>query len=141
MVYLTLYLFMSFNNVKRKETMTNAAKEKRRLQESFGNFIREKRLKLNIGLREFAKLLDISPAFISKMEIGDFAPPKEENIRKMAEILKIDPDELLAKAGKIATDLQEIIATKPKLYASLLRKAKKHQIEKCLNDIEEEDFD
>jgi len=81
--------------------MTNTAKERRELQENFGNLVRERRLKLKIGLREFAKLLKISPAFISKMEIGDFAPPKEENIRKMAEILKIDPDELLAKAGKI----------------------------------------
>ncbi len=106
---------------------------------AFGDFVRNKRKELRIGLREFAIKLDLSAAFISKMEIGDFKPPKEENIKKMARILKVNEDELLARAGKISSDLQEIISKKPKLYASLLRKAKHHQIEKCLEDLGEED--
>lgn len=107
---------------------------------AFGNFVRGERLKLNIGLREFATKLGLSPAFISKMEIGDFKPPKEENIKKMAKILKVDEDELLAKAGKISSDLQTIISTRPALYASLLRRAKKHHLKQFLEDIKEDDF-
>jgi HTH-type transcriptional regulator, competence development regulator len=105
----------------------------------FGEFVRNRRLDLNIGLREFATKLDLSPAFISKMEIGDFKPPKEENIKKMAIILGIDQDELLARAGKISSDLQEIISTKPALYASLLRRVKSsNSLSKILDDMKEE---
>lgn len=118
--------------------MKNNEKEHPRVE--FGKFVRDRRLELNIGLREFATLIDLSPAFISKMEIGDFSPPKEENIKKMAKILKLDQDELLAKAGKISSDLQEIISTQPKLYASLLRRAKKKQIEKYVGDLEGDEF-
>ncbi len=116
-------------------TIKNNKQEQRDV--AFGEFVRNTRLDLNIGLREFATKLNLSPAFISKMEIGDFKPPKEENIKNMARILKVDEDELLARAGKISSDLQDIISTEPKLYASLLRRAKTHQIEKCLKDLEE----
>lgn len=107
---------------------------------AFGDFVRKRRLDLNIGLREFASKLDLSPAFISKMEIGDFKPPKEENIKKMAGILKVDEDELLAKAGKISSELQNMIMRKPKLYASLLRRAKPKHLEQYLDDIKGDDF-
>ncbi len=118
-------------------TIKNNTSEQRDV--AFGEFVRNRRLKLNIGLREFAGKLDISPAFISKMEIGDFKPPKEENIKKMANILNIDEDELLARAGKIASDLQKIISTKPAIYASLLRRAKPHHLKQFLAEVEEEE--
>ena len=89
---------------------------------SFGEFVRNTRLDLNIGLREFATKLNLSPAFISKMEIGDFKPPKEENIKKMARILKVDEDELLARAGKVSSEIINLIISNPKYYIEILRK-------------------
>jgi len=89
---------------------------------SFGEFVRNTRLDLNIGLREFATKLDLSSAFISKMEVGDFKPPKEENIKKMARILKVDEDELLARAGKVSSEIINLIISNPKYYIEILRK-------------------
>lgn len=106
---------------------------------AFGEFVRNTRLELKIGLREFATKIGLSPTFISKMEVGEFKPPKEENIKKIAMILNIDKDELLAKAGRVSSDLQDIISEQPKLYASLLRRAKKakpQNLEKLLNDLD-----
>ena len=110
--------------------------ERLKTQSEFGGFVREKRLKKNIRLREFSRMVGISPAYISKMEMGESAPPKEENIKKMATILNVDTDMLLAKANKISADIQAVIVSQPSLYASLLRRAKPTQIKKLLEDIE-----
>ncbi len=101
----------------------------------FGEFVRKTRLKLNIGLREFATQVGVSPAYISKMEMGDFSPPKEENIKKMAQILKVNEDKLLSLADKISSDIKNIINDKPDLYASFLRRAKAKDVEKFLKDL------
>ncbi len=108
--------------------------EKMKNQKEFGDFVRNTRFKLKLGLREFAEKVGISATYISKMEVGDYAPPKEENVKKMAKILKIDEDALLGMAGKISSDLQEIIASEPELYAAFLRKAKKRDIKKFLEE-------
>jgi len=70
---------------------------------TFGEFVKNRRLALNYGLREFAKMVDLSPTFISKMEVGDFKPPKEKNIIKIANKLAVDSDYLLALANKISS--------------------------------------
>ena len=47
--------------------------------------VKEARLKMNITLRNFAGEIGLSPTFVSKMEAGEYDPPKEENIIKIAE--------------------------------------------------------
>lgn len=113
--------------------------DRKKLLTKFGKFIRESRLKLNIGLREFAGKVGISATYISKMEVGEYAPPKEENIKKMAKILGLNEDKLITMAGKLPSDLGEIISTEPKLYASFLRRAKKEDLEKFMKKLEDED--
>lgn len=103
----------------------------------FGEFVRSTRLKLNIGLREFASQVGISATYVSKMEIGDYAPPKEDNIKKMAKILKVDVDKLLSMADKLSSDIKDIINDKPDLYASFLRKAKPKDIERFIKEMDE----
>jgi transcriptional regulator with XRE-family HTH domain len=102
----------------------------------FGDFVRTTRLKLNIGLREFASQIGISATYISKMEIGDYAPPKEENIKKMAKILNIDEDKLLSMADKLSSDIKHIINVKPDLYTSFLRRAKPKDVERFMKEID-----
>ena len=51
-------------------------------------------------------------------------PPSEETARKLARELGEDPDVLLALAGKVSSDLQEIIRRRPKLFADLIRQMK-----------------
>ena len=56
------------------------------------------------------------------MELGHFPPPGEKKIVLIAEILEQNTDELLALAGKVSSDLIEIILQRPKEIAALLRR-------------------
>ena len=73
------------------------------------------------SLRKFAVAVGISPTFLSKVEKGEFAPPAPERIIKMAELLQVDADELLALAGKVDPALPDIIREQPKAMADFLR--------------------
>jgi DNA-binding XRE family transcriptional regulator len=91
---------------------------------SFGALVRREREAKGIGLREMAKKIGVSPTYLSKIERGDFAPPVEGKVRKIAEIIGHDPDELLALAGRVASDLTDIIRQHPRKMADFLRAAK-----------------
>ena len=96
---------------------------------NFGKYIRQKRLALqqtdrNYSLRRVAVRVGIEPGYLSKIERGDLAPPSEAVIIKLAKELDIDADVLLAMAGKLSTDLQQIIIKRPELFASLIRQLK-----------------
>jgi transcriptional regulator with XRE-family HTH domain len=101
-------------------------------QKTFGEIVREARLKMNMTLRKFASEIGLSPTFVSKMEVGEYMPPKEENIIKIADFLGLDKDELLAKASKVSSDIQNKILEAPKLYASFLRKVSIKEMEEFL---------
>jgi len=90
----------------------------------FGAFVRQEREEREIGLREMAKMIGVSPTYISKVERDEFPPPAEDKVRKIAEIFNIDVDELLARAGKVSSDLSEIIREHPRELAALLRTTK-----------------
>jgi HTH-type transcriptional regulator, competence development regulator len=90
----------------------------------FGALVRRQREAKDIGLREMAKKIGVSPTYLSKIERGDFDPPAEDKVRKIAEILGRNPDELLALAGRVASDLTEIIRQQPRVMANFLRAAK-----------------
>lgn len=63
----------------------------------------------------------MSPTYLSKVERDEFPPPAEEKIKAIARELGKDPDELLALAGRVASDLEEIIQQKPREMATFLR--------------------
>jgi transcriptional regulator with XRE-family HTH domain len=93
---------------------------------AFGDRIRElrearKRTDPNFSLRKFAKAVDISPTFLSRIERGEFDPPAADKIIRMAELLGIDADHLLALADKVNPELNEIIREKPQAVADFLR--------------------
>ena len=71
------------------------------MDNNFGTIVRNTRKQKQIGLRKFATMTGLSPAYISQMELGSCKPPKEENIIYIAEILGIPVEYLLATAGKI----------------------------------------
>jgi len=75
------------------------------------------------SLRRFGQAVDLSPTFLSKLENGEMSPPKAEKIEKMAELLGVDADELLALAGKVSPDLPKIIQKTPVAMAEFLRTA------------------
>lgn len=97
--------------------------------ESFGERVRRLRearraTAPEFSLRQFAQRVGISATFLSKIETGEFSPPSAENIKKMAELLGDDPDELLALAGKVDPDLNRIIMGRPRAMADFLRAAR-----------------
>ena len=97
--------------------MSNGGRQK------FGATVRREREKLEIGLREMAKKIGISPTYLSKVERDEFQPPAEDKVKAIAEILDLDVDELLALAGKVSSELTEIIRRHPREMASFLRAA------------------
>ena len=61
---------------------------------------------------------------LSKIERGDVPPPSEATIVRIADELKADADVLLALAGKVSSELQEIIRKRPRLFADLILQLK-----------------
>ena len=62
------------------------------------------------SVRQVAARVGVEPSYLSKVERGREAPPSEPKIRALARELNEDPDDLLAMAGKVAGDLQEVVA-------------------------------
>lgn len=96
----------------------------------FGHHVREQRERLQqsdrrYSLRQVAQRIGLEPAYLSKIERGEVPPPSEATTVKLAMELGENPDVLLAMAGKVSGDLQEIIRKRPKLFAELLRELKK----------------
>ncbi len=76
------------------------------------------------SLRQVARRIGVEPAYLSKIERGDVAPPSEATTVRLAKELQQDPDVLLALAGKVSGDLREIIRKRPALFAELIRQLK-----------------
>ena len=72
-----------------------------------------------------AQRIGVEPAYLSKVERSEVAPPGEATVVRLADDLGEDPDVLLAVAGKVSSDLQEIIRRRPSLFAELLRELRK----------------
>ena len=54
---------------------------------AYGKKVRAKRESMQISLRDFAKKIEISPTYLSKIERGEFPPPTEDRIVFIAECL------------------------------------------------------
>jgi len=114
----------------------------------FGAHLRQVREALQAGdksysLRQVAQRVGIEPAYLSKIERGVFAPPSEQVIVKLAQDLGEDKDVLLALAGKLSSDLQQIIMQRPQLFAELLRQlrgAPDHAIVRVVREVKDGDW-
>jgi len=97
----------------------------------FGQLIRELRInqKDYNSLREFARKVGLSPAYLSRIENQKEPPPSESIIERMAEALGIDKYELFSQAGKIPTEFLETFQKNPKSVASFMRRAQEYGIE------------
>jgi transcriptional regulator with XRE-family HTH domain len=93
-------------------------------REKFGALIRREREAREIGLREMAKKIGVSPTYLSKVERDEFPPPAEDKVRKIAEIIECDTDDLLARAGRVSSDISDIIKRRPVELTALLRTTK-----------------
>ena len=96
---------------------------------TFGLYVRTSRERIRskdraFSVRQVARRIGVEPAYLSKIERDQMAPPSEAAIRRLATELNEDPDLLLAMAGKVSSDLKGIILGRPRLFADLLRQLK-----------------
>lgn len=87
----------------------------------FGKTVRRLREEQNISIAKFAKRVGMSPTYLAPIERDVFPPPAESKVVRIAKALGQDPDEFLALAGRIGTDLRRIIYRRPSQAARLLR--------------------
>jgi transcriptional regulator with XRE-family HTH domain len=88
---------------------------------NFGAFVREQRETRDIGLRQMAKMIGVSPTYLSKVERDEFPPPAEDKVKAIAKIISCDADELLALANRVSSDVIDIIMSRPVELAELVR--------------------
>jgi transcriptional regulator with XRE-family HTH domain len=92
----------------------------------FGGHVRKVRESLkekdrSFSVRQVARRIGVEPAYLSKVEREEVSPPSEGKIRSLALELGEDPDVLLSMAGKVSSDLLEIIRRRPQVFGLLLR--------------------
>jgi len=103
-----------------KADEASAMTHKRR---TFGELLREKRIEKGFSLRKFAELVGVSPTYLSQVEQGNVMPPTADRVKRMAELLGVNPDEWIALAGRVPEDLPGIIQKEPTAMPELLREA------------------
>lgn len=120
----------------------------RKASATFGTYLRSRRSSAAegreaISLRQLAMRCGITPAYLSRVERDEVAPPGEETITRLADEIGEDRDVLLAMAGKISADLREIILERPALFADLIRSVKTtpdHAVLKIVRDVRDGDW-
>jgi transcriptional regulator with XRE-family HTH domain len=85
-----------------------------------GQRIRELRDAKDLSLRELAKKLGCSAAFLSDIELGR-RYPAEKNLRDIARILKVPFEELKAYDDRAPIEEMKRLAAKDPLYAVAFR--------------------
>ena len=115
---------------------------------TYGSYTRQRRELLKTedrrySVRQVAQRIGVEPAYLSKIERDEVSPPSESKIRALAEDLGEDPDVMLAMAGKVSSDLLEVIRKRPKLFGELIRDLKAmpdHAILRIARDVRDGDW-
>ena len=87
---------------------------------SFGETIRSLRTAQDLGLRETATKVGISPAYLSRIERGKERPPRPEVIKVIAKVLAADPDVLFRLSSSTDPEVVNYLHDRPEVM-SLLR--------------------
>jgi len=80
---------------------------------SFGDTIRDLRTAQDLGLRETATRVGISPAYLSRIERGKEHPPRPEVIKELAKVLAADPDVLFRLSSSTDPDVVAFLHNQP----------------------------
>lgn len=98
------------------------------MSSELGKIIRQRRESRGLGLRELARRIGKSPAFIVAIELDD-SPPQvaEDTLRTIARELSLDPDHLVTLAGKTPEDVMPRSALEVALYRKIGELTATHQ--------------
>jgi len=89
----------------------------------FGDRLRRLREARRLSVRRLARLVAVSPSYLSRIERSHVPPPSERTIARIARTLMIEADELLATAGRVPEDVGARLLRRPRLMAKLVRLA------------------
>lgn len=97
------------------------------MEQTFGAFVRQKRMEQGLSLRRLAARLGLSPVYMSNIETDRKPAPSQENLDKLAEELRLSKPDLelfldLAAASqkmKVPADLPEYIMERDIVRAAL----------------------
>lgn len=97
------------------------------VEQTFGSFLREKRMARGLTLRGMAAKLDLSPVYMSNIENDRRAAPSQEYLERMALLLQLDKPErewmldLAAKSkqNRVSADLPDYIMDREIVRAAL----------------------
>jgi transcriptional regulator with XRE-family HTH domain len=97
------------------------------LNQTFGSFVRQKRMEQGLSLRGLAARLDLSPVYMSNIETGRKPAPARENLDKLTLELHLSKEEqelLLDLAARpetmrVSADLPEYIMERDIVRAAL----------------------
>jgi transcriptional regulator with XRE-family HTH domain len=90
-----------------------------------GETIRNKRVELDLSLRDLAKRLQLTPSYLSDIE-NDRRVPAEEVIRNIAQVLALDFDLLMARAGRFGDEAIRYMKRNPSVGV-LFRRLAQHE--------------
>jgi HTH-type transcriptional regulator, competence development regulator len=115
---------------------------------TLGTFLRERRESLRAddrrySVRQVADRVGVQPSYLSKVERGEVSPPSEDTLVRLARELAVEPDLLLAMAGKVSRDLLEVIRRRPLLFAELIRELKDlpdHAVLRLVREVRDGDW-
>jgi transcriptional regulator with XRE-family HTH domain len=88
--------------------------------ETGGKVIRELRMSKRLTLKQLAEMVDVNYVFLSRMERG-LESVSEELIERLIDTLGYngDKNELIAKFGKVPSDIQKMIIDDPQSVIDL----------------------
>lgn len=98
---------------------------------NFGETIRDLRVAQDLGLRETAIKVGISPAYLSRIERGKERPPRPEVVKELARVLAADPDVLFRLSSSTDPEVVYFLHDQPEVM-NLLRYIK----EACFSEDE-----
>ena len=81
----------------------------------FGARLRQLRIEAGMTQWELASKVNIDSTYLSKMESGVKSPPSQKVVLRLAEVLNVGKDELLTLAGKIPSDIAEMLKNREAL--------------------------
>ena len=114
---------------------------KKDLKKNFGGFIRELRIKNDLGQRELASKIGVAASYLNEIEKEKRTAPKPIVIKKLSKLLKVNINDLNDLAGiskgNVAPDIREYIESNPKIV-SLIRSIKENNLDE--NQIEEIEY-
>ena len=104
---------------------------------SLGDAIREARVAKDITLRELARELQISPSYLSDIE-NDRRVPAEDVLKRIADLLDLSFDDLMALAGRFGENVERYIRRTPAAGVLFRRISEANLSEEALEELRRE---